>query len=59
MDYNSLITAIGSVGFPIVAFFVILKQNTKTNEVVGKLTEAVNNNTTAINVLMDRNNIEV
>lgn len=59
MDYNSLIQAIGSVGFPIVAFFVILKQNTKTNEVVDKLTEAVNNNTTTINILMDRNNMQV
>lgn len=69
MDANMIITAIGSLGFPIVAccamayFFAKVNENYRTDikdmntshkEEIGKLTEAINNNTVVINRLIDK-----
>jgi hypothetical protein len=69
MDFNLVIAAIGSLGFPIVAcvglaiFFREVNNNYRTdlkeannnhkNE-IDKLTEAINNNTLVITKLIDR-----
>lgn len=69
MDFNLVITAIGSLGFPIVAcvamaiFFREVNNNYRNdlkeannnhkNE-IDKLTEAINNNTLVITKLIDR-----
>lgn len=53
MDVQAIISAIGTVGFPIVAcgalFWMI-------NKSVKELTAAVNNNTAAINIMTERMN---
>jgi len=69
MDVNTIITAIGSLGFPIVAccamayFFAkvnenyrldIKEMNTNHKQEIDKLTEAVNNNTMVIQKLIDK-----
>lgn len=55
MDPNAILTAIGTVGFPIVACAAMFWLNYKTGEQhreeMNKITEAVNNNTLAITKL--------
>lgn len=47
MDYNSLVQVISTVGFPIAACIALFWQNQK-------LSEAINNNTTALIELRNR-----
>ena len=69
MDVNTLVTLIGSLGFPIVAclgmawFFAkvndnyrsdIKEMNSQHKEEMDKMTEAINNNTLVIQKLIDR-----
>lgn len=69
MDFNSVITAIGSLGFPIVAccmmaiFFNkindqyradIKEMNTNHKAEIDKMVEAINNNTLVIQKLVDK-----
>lgn len=69
MDFNLIIAAIGSLGFPIVAcigmayFFAKVNYNYRTDikemnnnhkEEMDKMTEAINNNTLVIQKLIDR-----
>lgn len=69
MDANTLVTLIGSLGFPIVAclgmawFFAkvndnyrsdIKEMNSQHKEEMDKMTEAINNNTLVIQKLIDR-----
>lgn len=69
MDFNSIITAIGSLGFPIVAccmmaiFFNkinysyradIKEMNTNHKAEMDKMVEAINNNTLVIQKLVDK-----
>lgn len=57
MDYNQIVSLIGSVGFPIVCVFVLLyvfsklfnKMEDSHKEELTKVTEAINNNTSVIN----------
>lgn len=55
MDPNAILTAIGTVGFPIVAcaamFWLNFKTGERHREEMNKITEAVNNNTLAITKL--------
>ena len=55
MDPNAILTAIGTVGFPIVAcaamFWLNYKTGERHREEMNKITEAVNNNTLAITKL--------
>lgn len=69
MDANTVVTLIGSLGFPIVAclgmawFFAkvndnyrsdIKEMNSQHKEEMDKMTEAINNNTLVIQKLIDR-----
>lgn len=58
MDANAILTAIGTVGFPIVACAALFWQNWKMSEnhrsEMAKITEAVNNNTNAIAQLTEK-----
>lgn len=69
MDWNVLITAIGSLGFPIVACVALalffnkvndsyrndIKEMSQTHKAeMDKVTEAINNNTMVIQKLVDR-----
>lgn len=58
MEFNDIITAICTVGFPIVAygalFWYVMKKDTEHREEVEKMTEAINNNTIALTKLIER-----
>ena len=69
MDWNVLITAVGSLGFPIVACVALalffnkvndsyrndIKEMSQTHKAeMDKVTEAINNNTMVIQKLVDR-----
>lgn len=58
MDLNALTTAIGSLGFPIIMCLLLYdrmgKQDAQHKEEMMKLTETLNNNTTAITRLTDK-----
>ena len=58
MDGNTLITVISSLGFPIVACMAcawyINKQSDAHKSEIEKITEALNNNTIALNRLIDK-----
>ena len=55
MDIQTILQAVGSVGFPIVAcaamFWLNYKTGERHREEMNKITEAVNNNTLAITKL--------
>lgn len=55
MDFASIVQAIGTLGFPIcmclVMFYYMTKQTETHKEEVAKMTEALNNNTIALNRL--------
>ena len=53
MDVQAVISAIGTVGFPIVACSALFWM---INKSVKELTAAVNNNTAAINIMTERMN---
>lgn len=58
MDINTIITAIGSVGFPIVACcfmaFYVKDINEKHKAESDKMTEAINNNNKLLEKIIDR-----
>ena len=58
MDSQAIFTAIGSLGFPIVAcvglFWYLTKTEQAHKEEMTKMSEAINNNTAAMNKLIDR-----
>lgn len=58
MDVQVILQAISTVGFPIVCtgamFWKLNKQDTDHKEEVRTMTEAVNNNTMAIQKLIDK-----
>lgn len=55
MDFQAIVSAIGSLGFPIVAccamFYLNLKTQEKHEQEMAKVTEAINNNTIALTEL--------
>lgn len=57
MEFNDIITAICTVGFPIVAYgalyWYIIKKDTEHKEETEKMTEAINNNTIALTKLIE------
>lgn len=58
MEISEIITAITTVGFPIVAYgalfwYIITKDKAHADE-VNKMTEAINNNTIALTKLIDK-----
>jgi len=58
MDFQPILTAISTVGFPIVMsgalFWKMNQQDNDHKEEMAKLTEAVNNNTIALTKLSDK-----
>lgn len=58
MDYQNLITAISTVGFPIVMcgalFWYMIQQREAHKEEINKMTEALNNNTLVLQKLLDK-----
>lgn len=58
MDVNSLIQLVGSLGFPIVAcgalFWRMVKSDEQHKEEMTKMSEALNNNTSALVKLTER-----
>ncbi|KOS62129.1 hypothetical protein FJQ98_13405 [Lysinibacillus agricola] len=54
-EHNLLIGLIGNTGFPIVAFLLIFWKFDKS---LGLLAEAVNNNTNAVQLLLQKENQE-
>ena len=58
MDIQSIITAISTVGFPIVMcgalFWYMINQRDSHKEEISKMTEAINNNTLALQKLLDK-----
>lgn len=58
MDVNSMIQLIGSLGFPIVAcgalFWRMIKSDEQHKEEINKMSEALNNNTSALVKLTEK-----
>ena len=58
MDPSTIVQLISSLGFPIACCVAMFWQNNKLNEShkeeVSKLNEAINNNTIALNHIIDR-----
>lgn len=58
MDTSTIVQIIGSLGFPIACCVAMFWQNNKLNEShkeeVSKLNEAINNNTIALNHIIDK-----
>lgn len=58
MDVSTLTQLVGSLGFPIVACIALYirmnKQDEMHKEEMNKLTESLNNNTVALNRLVDK-----
>lgn len=58
MDFNVLIQLVGSLGFPVVAcgalFWRMVKSDEQHKEEINKMSEALNNNTSAIVKLTEK-----
>ena len=58
MDVNSMIQIVGSLGFPIVAcgalFWRMIKSDEQHKEEMNKMSEALNNNTSALVKLTEK-----
>lgn len=58
MDANAIVQLVSSLGFPIACCIAMFWQNNKLNEnhkaEVSKLNEAINNNTIALNHIIDK-----
>ena len=58
MDYQNIVTAISTVGFPIVMcgalFWYMIQQREAHKEEINKMTEALNNNTLVLQKLLDK-----
>ena len=51
MDYNAIMQAISSVGFPIVCCGVLFYQNSKLTETIGELKDTLTKNTTILELI--------
>lgn len=51
MDYNAIMQAISSVGFPIVCCGVLFYQNSKLTETIGQLKDTLTKNTTILELI--------
>ena len=53
MDFSTIMSAISTVGFPIVCCGVLFYQNNKLVETITNLKETIADNTTAIKILLN------
>lgn len=51
MDLNAVMSAISTVGFPIVCCGVLFYQNNKLSETLGELKETLTENTTMLKII--------
>lgn len=51
MDYNAIMQAISTVGFPIVCCGVLFYQNSKLTETIGQLKDTLTKNTTILELI--------
>lgn len=51
MDYNAIMQAVSSVGFPIVCCGVLFYQNSKLTETIGELKDTLTKNTTILELI--------
>lgn len=52
MDFNTVMQAVSTVGFPIVACGVLFYQNNKLTETIGELKTTLTENTTLLKTLI-------
>ena len=52
MDFNTIMQAVSTVGFPIVACGVLFYQNNKLTETIGELKTTLTENTTLLKTLI-------
>lgn len=52
MDFNTIMQAVSTVGFPIVACGVLFYQNNKLTETIGELKNTLTENTTLLKTLI-------
>ena len=53
MDFNDLMQAVSTVGFPIVACGVLFYQNSKLTQTISDLKNTLTENTTMLKILVD------
>lgn len=54
MDFNNLMQAVSTVGFPIVACGVLFYQNSKLTQTISDLKNTLTENTTMLKILVDK-----
>ena len=54
MDFNDLMQAVSTVGFPIVACGVLFYQNSKLTQTIADLKTTLTENTTMLKILVDK-----
>lgn len=52
MDFNAIMQAVSTVGFPIVACGVLFYQNNKLTETIGELKNTLTENTTLLKAII-------
>ncbi len=53
MDFNDIMQAVSTVGFPIVACGVLFYQNSKLTQTISDLKNTLTENTTMLKILVD------
>jgi hypothetical protein len=53
MDFNAIMQAVSTVGFPIVACGVLFYQNSKLTQTISDLKNTLTENTTMLKILVD------
>lgn len=51
MDFNAIMQAVSTVGFPIVCCGVLFYQNSKLTETIGQLKDTLTKNTTILELI--------
>ncbi len=54
MDFNDIMQAVSTVGFPIVACGVLFYQNSKLTQTISDLKNTLTENTTMLKILVDK-----
>lgn len=54
MDFNSIMQAVSTVGFPIVCCGVLFYQNNKLTETIGELKDTLTENTTILKMISSK-----